>query len=130
MPFIIKAASLALSKYPIINSWYDKDRPFEYTIVENHNINFAIDSPKGLVVPNIKNVQNLSILEINDEFNRIISAAQSSTLGFKDLSEGTFSISNIGRFLNDNIPQVFRKYWRHLLRACGFGSSSMHCCYW
>ena len=72
MPFIIKAASLALAKYPIINSWYDKDRPFEYTIVENHNINFAIDSPKGLVVPNIKNVQNLSILEINDEFIELL----------------------------------------------------------
>lgn len=96
MPFIIKAASLALSKHPIINSWYDKDKPFEYTTVENHNISFAIDSPKGLVVPNVKNVQNLSILEVNEEFNRIVASAQSGTLGIKDLTEGTFSISNIG----------------------------------
>ena len=96
MPLIIKAVSLALNQYPIINATYDKTKPFEYTIVENHNISFAIDSPKGLVVPNIKNVQNLSILEIHEEFNRIVAAAQNGTLGFKDLTDGTFSISNIG----------------------------------
>lgn len=96
MPFIIKAISMSLSQYPIINSWYNKDKPFEYTLVENHNISFAIDSPKGLVVPNIKNVQNLTILEVHEEFNRIIAASQAGTLGFKDLSDGTFSISNIG----------------------------------
>ena len=92
----MKAISLALNDYPIINSWYDKAKPFEYNIVENHNISFAIDSPQGLVVPNVKNVQNLSVLEIHEEFNRIISAAQAGTLGINDLSEGTFSISNIG----------------------------------
>lgn len=97
MPFMIKAASLSLQQFPILNSWYSKENAFEYNIVDNHNISFAIDSPKGLVVPNIKNVQNLSILEVNDEFNRIIAAAQNGTLGYKELSEGTFTISNIGK---------------------------------
>jgi len=96
MPFIIKAVSLALNDYPIINSWYDSSKPFEYNIIENHNISFAIDSPKGLVVPNIKNVQNLSILEIHEEFQRLVKSAQAGTLGIKDLTEGTFNISNIG----------------------------------
>ncbi len=105
MPIFIKAISLALTQYPIINSWYDKEKPFEYTVVDNHNISFAIDSPKGLVVPNIKNVQNLSILEVNEEFNRILNAAKAGTLGIKDLTEGTFSISNIGILtLHKNVP--------------------------
>merc|ERR1712146_251747 len=68
----------------------------EYTRVDNHNISFAIDSPKGLVVPNVKNCQDKSIFEINDDFNRILSDAKNGVLGPKDLMEGTFSISNIG----------------------------------
>jgi len=96
MPLIIKAVSLALNQYPVINALYDKEKPFEYTLIENHNISFAIDSPKGLVVPNIKNVQNMTVLEVHEEFNRIVAAAQAGTLGFKDLTDGTFSISNIG----------------------------------
>lgn len=56
MTFFIKAFSLALREYPVINSLYDINKPFEYTLVENHNISLAVDSPKGLVVPNIKNV--------------------------------------------------------------------------
>ena len=97
MPFFIKAVSLALNQYPIVNSLYDKEKPYEYTRVDNHNISFAIDSPKGLVVPNVKNCQDKSIFEINDDFNRILSDAKNGVLGPKDLMEGTFSISNIGK---------------------------------
>ncbi len=97
MPFIIKAFSLALQEFPILNSWYNKDHPYEYTLVDNINISFAIDSPKGLVVPNVKNTQDRSILEIHEEVTRIIKDAQSGTLGPKDLYDGTFTISNIGK---------------------------------
>jgi Pyruvate/2-oxoglutarate dehydrogenase complex, dihydrolipoamide acyltransferase (E2) component, and related enzymes len=96
MPFLIKAVSLALSEFPIMNSWYNKDKPFEYTQVDNHNISFAIDSPKGLIVPNVKNCQDKSILEIHEEVTRIIKDAQAGVIGPKDLMDGTFSISNIG----------------------------------
>jgi 2-oxoisovalerate dehydrogenase E2 component (dihydrolipoyl transacylase) len=56
MSFFLKAFSMALEDFPVLNSLYDVSKPFEYTQVDNHNISFAIDSPKGLVVPNIKNV--------------------------------------------------------------------------
>lgn len=56
MTFFIKAFSLALNDFPLLNSLYDVNKPFEYTLVKNHNISLAVDSPKGLVVPNIKNV--------------------------------------------------------------------------
>jgi pyruvate/2-oxoglutarate dehydrogenase complex dihydrolipoamide acyltransferase (E2) component len=44
MTLLIKAFSLALKEYPIINSIYDPEKPFEYTIHKNHNINVAISS--------------------------------------------------------------------------------------
>lgn len=55
----------------MINSSYDPEKPFEYKIHKEHNVSIAIDTPKGLLVPNIKNVQNLSILEIHEELLRL-----------------------------------------------------------
>jgi len=55
MPFFMKAFSMALLEYPKMNSIYDSSNPYNYTMVENHNISIAIDSPAGLVVPNVKN---------------------------------------------------------------------------
>lgn len=71
MPFFLKAFSMALLEYPKMNSSYDNNNPYNYTLVENHNISVAIDSPSGLVVPNIKNCQNLSIVEIQSEMWRL-----------------------------------------------------------
>jgi 2-oxoisovalerate dehydrogenase E2 component (dihydrolipoyl transacylase) len=56
----------------------------------------AIDSKIGLLVPNIKNVQNLSLFEVAQECERIINAAREGKLSNADLSNGTISISNIG----------------------------------
>lgn len=100
MPFFIKAFSMAMLEYPIINSHYDVSKPFEYIQFASHNISIAIDSPKGLVVPNIKNCQNLSIIEINEELNRIRKASQDGRLGPKELFGGTVTLSNIGNIDN------------------------------
>lgn len=61
MTLFIKSFSLALFKFPILNSTYDESKQFEYITHNDHNISIALDSPRGLVVPNIKKVQNLSI---------------------------------------------------------------------
>ncbi|KAL0267913.1 UNVERIFIED_CONTAM: hypothetical protein PYX00_010050 [Menopon gallinae] len=95
MPFFIKAASMALNKYPILNSAPD-EKCEKITIKASHNISVAIDSPHGLVVPNIKNVQKLDIIEIAAELNRLQVAAANGKLGLDDLNGGTFSLSNIG----------------------------------
>lgn len=96
MPFIVKAFSMSLTEFPIINSSYDVEKPFEYTMIPNHNISIAVDSPKGLVVPNIKNCQNLSVLQIQQELTRLRKESEEGKLGPKELFEGTVSISNIG----------------------------------
>lgn len=62
----------------------------------SHNIGFAMDSPDGLIVPNIKNVQNLSVLEIAEEMGRLIKLGEVGKLGQDDITGGTFSLSNIG----------------------------------
>lgn len=61
LPFFIKAASLAINKYPIVNSLVSNELDSEGLIKEfvikgNHNFSIAIDSKDGLTVPNIKNV--------------------------------------------------------------------------
>jgi 2-oxoisovalerate dehydrogenase E2 component (dihydrolipoyl transacylase) len=95
MPFFIKALSLALQQYPIVNSRLNPEAT-ELTYLSAHNIGLAVDSKIGLMVPNIKNVQHLSLLEIAKELNRIIVAAREGKLAKADLQDGSISISNIG----------------------------------
>jgi 2-oxoisovalerate dehydrogenase E2 component (dihydrolipoyl transacylase) len=65
MGILIKTFSLALKQFPKMNSLYHPDvNPYEYSIYPNHNISIAIDSPNGLVVPHVKNVNNINLLDI------------------------------------------------------------------
>ncbi|KAI8773977.1 lipoamide acyltransferase component of branched-chain alpha-keto acid dehydrogenase cmplx mito [Biomphalaria glabrata] len=95
MPIFIKAASLALLKYPVLNSSLDEACE-NLTYKASHNIGIAMDTPEGLLVPSIKNVQNLSIFDIASELNRLQALGLSGKLGTQDLSGTTFSLSNIG----------------------------------
>eukprot|EP00027_Filamoeba_sp_ATCC50430_P006869 CAMPEP_0168564316 /NCGR_PEP_ID=MMETSP0413-20121227/13177_1 /TAXON_ID=136452 /ORGANISM="Filamoeba nolandi, Strain NC-AS-23-1" /LENGTH=506 /DNA_ID=CAMNT_0008595973 /DNA_START=43 /DNA_END=1560 /DNA_ORIENTATION=- len=95
MPIIIKAISLALKKYPYLNSHYN-DAAGTLTLKASHNIGVAMDTPNGLVVPNIKNVQDKSLIEVAREMNRLHELALKAALPRDDLTGGTFSISNIG----------------------------------
>ena len=61
MPIILKACSLALNKYPILNAYFDANAE-TITYKVDHNIGVAMDTPQGLLVPNIKKIQQLSIL--------------------------------------------------------------------
>ncbi|MFT6989873.1 MAG: 2-oxoisovalerate dehydrogenase E2 component (dihydrolipoyl transacylase) [Paraglaciecola sp.] len=95
MPFFIKAMSLALEEFPIINSQVNDDCT-EITYFDEHNIGIAVDSKVGLVVPNIKGVQQLSLFEIAQKVNELVSLAREGRLKNTDLKGGTISISNIG----------------------------------
>ncbi|KAJ2946937.1 hypothetical protein O0L34_g16281 [Tuta absoluta] len=95
MPLIIKAASLSLLAHPILNS--SLDSACEHIIYKaSHNIGVAMDTPNGLVVPVIKNVQNKSILEIAKDLNALQDKGSKGQLGLSDISGGTFTLSNIG----------------------------------
>eukprot|EP01119_Soliformovum_irregulare_P003712 TRINITY_DN1466_c0_g1_i1.p1 TRINITY_DN1466_c0_g1~~TRINITY_DN1466_c0_g1_i1.p1 ORF type:complete len:514 (-),score=141.72 TRINITY_DN1466_c0_g1_i1:61-1602(-) len=95
MPIIIKAVSLALRQYPRLNSSYD-EASNSLIFKSSHNIGVAMDTPNGLIVPNIKNVQDKTIFEVAQELNRLQKLALASNVPREDLIGGTFSLSNIG----------------------------------
>lgn len=95
MPFMIKACSLALLRYPILNACIDESG--ENLIYKSqHNIGVAIDTKHGLIVANIKSVNQRSITEIASEMIRLQDLANKNQLSNEDLSGATFTVSNIG----------------------------------
>jgi len=95
MPFFIKAMSCCLHKYPILNSSLDVETT-SIIYKPYHNISIAIHTPMGLVVPNIKNVHEKSILELSNDVMAIHEKGIKGMLTPEDFSDGTFTISNIG----------------------------------
>ncbi|XP_028258972.1 lipoamide acyltransferase component of branched-chain alpha-keto acid dehydrogenase complex, mitochondrial [Parambassis ranga] len=95
MPFFIKAASLGLLHFPILNASVDEACQ-NITYKASHNIGLAMDTSQGLLVPNVKNVQLLSVFEIAQELNRLQTLGGAGQLGTTDLTGGTFTLSNIG----------------------------------
>ncbi|OJD25857.1 hypothetical protein ACJ73_02766 [Blastomyces percursus] len=99
LPFIIKAVSLSLNSYPLLNARVDTTtNPNKPALImrSNHNIGVAMDTPTGLIVPNIKNVQARSILDIAAELTRLSEVARAGKLTPADLNGGTITVSNIG----------------------------------
>lgn len=92
-PFLIKTISIALEDFPILNSKFTGD---SYVLFKDHNISIAIDTPHGLLVPNIKSVQSKSIRQIQEDMNRLQRAAFDNKLAPADLKDGTCSFSNLG----------------------------------
>ena len=95
LPFMVKALSLAMREFPIINASVSQDgEAIEYH--SSHHIGIAIDTPKGLIVPNIKDVQALSIYQIAQRIQELVKSALHNQLSAEDLRGGTVTISNIG----------------------------------
>jgi len=96
LAFLLKATSLALKEYPIINaSWKDIDNA-QATVWTNHNIGVAMDTPRGLVVPVVRNCQDKSLLDIQEDLNVLKEIAAAGKLGGEHLTGATFTLSNIG----------------------------------
>jgi len=95
MPFFMKAMSIALKEFPVINSQVNDDCT-ELTYFTDHNIGMAVDSKVGLLVPNVKQVQNKSILDLATDITRLTADARSGRVQQADLKGGTITISNIG----------------------------------
>ncbi|PYH99107.1 biotin-dependent 2-oxo acid dehydrogenases acyltransferase [Aspergillus ellipticus CBS 707.79] len=98
LSFAIKAMSLALNEYPLLNAKIDTSDPDKPRLVmrSKHNIGVAMDTPQGLLVPNIKDVASRSVLDVASEISRLNALAKEGKLTPADLSGGTITISNIG----------------------------------
>ncbi len=97
MAFIIKALTKAIKDYPILNSSYDQVN--EEIIYRNQiNIGIAVDTPDGLIVPNIKNADQMSLFEIANKVEELAELAKERKIQLSDLQRGTISITNFGAF--------------------------------
>lgn len=95
MPFFMKSMSLALKQFPLMNTKVNDDCT-EITYYDDHNIGMAVDSKVGLLVPNVKSIQRLSIVDVAKEVTRLTNDARQGRVASSDLKGGTISISNIG----------------------------------
>ncbi len=95
MPFFAKAAVMALKAFPVVNAQIDGDQ-----IVYKHyvNLGIAVASEAGLVVPNIKNADQLGVLGISREIAAVAKRARDGKLSMDDLTGGTFTLTNGGVF--------------------------------
>ncbi|WP_448547722.1 dihydrolipoyllysine-residue acetyltransferase [Thalassotalea fusca] len=95
MPFFMKAMSLALKEFPIVNARVNEDCS-ELTYFDDHNIGMAVDSKVGLLVPNVKQVQQKSLVDLAVDITKLTNDARSGRVSSDDLKGGTITISNIG----------------------------------
>ncbi|KAJ9142156.1 Dihydrolipoamide acetyltransferase component of pyruvate dehydrogenase complex [Pleurostoma richardsiae] len=99
LPFIVKAVSMALYRYPVLNARVDVDPATQkpaLVLRSQHNIGVAMDTPQGLIVPVVRDVGARSVLDIAAELVRLQSLALAGRLGPQDLGGGTITVSNIG----------------------------------
>jgi len=95
MSFFTKACALALQKFPAINAYIDDEN---ITYHEYCDISIAVSTPKGLVVPVIRNAESLSFAGIEKEVKRLALLGRDGALSMQDMEGGTFTITNGGVF--------------------------------
>ena len=93
MSFFVKACVVALKNFPAVNAEIDGD---EIVYKNYYNISFAVGTDKGLVVPVLRNADELSFADIEKNIKEISEKARDGKLAIEDLQGGTFTISNGG----------------------------------
>lgn len=94
-PLIIKAVAMALRRHPTLNASLDEANQ-QIVYKQYVHLGIAVDTPRGLVVPVIRNVDRMSIAEVVRALASVAERARSVQFGIEDLRGGTFTISNLG----------------------------------
>ncbi|HBD63760.1 MAG TPA: PdhC [Clostridiales bacterium] len=103
---IMKILSKLLVKYRYLNASFEDDT----IIYHNHvNLGVAVDVEKGLMVPNVKSAEKMTLREIAAETERIIEEARTNRLSPDYLSGGTFTITNLGMFGMESFTPIINK---------------------
>jgi len=95
MSFFTKAVTEALNLYPQVNSMIDGDHMISHNYAD---IGIAVSSPKGLMVPVVRNAEQMSLHEIEKEIKRLAIKARDGKIAIEDMEGGTFTITNGGVF--------------------------------
>ena len=103
-----KAVCLAMGRTPIINAAWD-DAADQIVFRDHINLGIAAATPRGLMVPVVRDAQDMAMLELATEITRIVAIAKEDKLQPPDYADGTFSITNVGVFgLDAGTPVVNR----------------------
>ena len=95
MSFFTKAVVSALMEFPDVHSMIDEDQQIKFDF---YDISIAVSGPKGLMVPVVRNAQDLTFTGIEKEIKRLAIRARDGLITVEDMSGGTFTISNGGVF--------------------------------
>ncbi len=95
MSFFIKASAIALQEFPNVNAMIDEENIVSYNYAD---ISVAVSTPKGLMVPVIRNVENLGLAQIEKELSQLAQKARQGKLSIPEMTGGTFTITNGGVF--------------------------------
>ena len=95
MSFFTKAVTEALNLFPQVNSMIDGDHMIAHDYAD---IGIAVSSPKGLMVPVVRNAEQMSLHEIEKEIKRLAIKARDGKIAIEDMQGGTFTITNGGVF--------------------------------
>jgi 2-oxoisovalerate dehydrogenase E2 component (dihydrolipoyl transacylase) len=94
---VAKAILLGLERYPMVNSTWDEAAD-EIVVKRYVNLGIAAATPRGLVVPNIKNAEALSLAQLARSIDALASTAREGRTSVADMQHGTFTITNVGVF--------------------------------
>ena len=103
MPFVMKAVALALRQHPVLNASLDEEKE-EIVYKQYVNLGVAVDTPRGLVVPVMRNVDQMGILQIARELTLLAARARSAEFTVDELRGGTFT---------DQQPRRRRRHLQH-----------------
>ena len=95
MSFFIKASALAMQKHPMVNSMIDGDHIITPNFVD---VSVAVQTPKGLMVPVIRNTESLSLAQIEDTLKQLAVKARTGKISLGEMTGGTFTVTNGGVF--------------------------------
>jgi pyruvate dehydrogenase E2 component (dihydrolipoamide acetyltransferase) len=90
---LVRAVALALRRFPALNATYEDDHPVRHSRV---NIGIAVDADDALIVPTVYDADEKGVVEISRETRALADAARKRTLTPAQLTDGTFTVSNLG----------------------------------
>ncbi len=95
MPLVMKSVALALRRHPMLNA--SLDEPNEQIVYKQYvHLGIAVDTPRGLVVPVVRNADRMTIAELAQALAEVADKARTARFSIEDIRGGTFTISNLG----------------------------------
>jgi 2-oxoglutarate dehydrogenase E2 component (dihydrolipoamide succinyltransferase) len=95
MSFFVRAVTNALADFPAVNAYWNEDQVLYHNYVD---ISIAVSTPRGLVVPVLRNAESLSLAQIESGIKELAIKGRDGTLGLEEMEGGTFTITNGGVF--------------------------------